>query len=239
MRETPDGGEIRGTVLFAHAFGSSKDLRGTVRMARALAERGWVAVRFDFTGLGQSDGDFADTDLATNVADVKAMAAWLAAAGQAPRVLVGHSLGAVASFLAAPELPEVGVVVALAAPASTEQLRERLAQYAPELAAGRATSAEVEVAGKSVRIGRRLLEDLPRHDVAAAVAALDRPLLILHSPADEITPPDHAAMLFRAARHPKSFVSLDRADHLLLRDARDAEFVADLIAAFAERYRPE
>ena len=95
------------------------------------------------------------------------------------------------------------------------------------------------MAGKSVRIGRRLLEDLPRHDVAAAVAALDRPLLILHSPADEITPPDHAAMLFRAARHPKSFVSLDRADHLLLRDARDAEFVADLIAAFAERYRPE
>ena len=226
---------VRGTLLLAHAFGSSKDLRGPVRVARALAGHGWASLRFDFTGLGQSGGRFADTDLSTNIADLQAAAAWLAGAGTPARIVLGHSFGGVASLLAAPGLPDAAGFVTLGMPSTTGQLRDRLLGFAPQLAT-EVTEVELEVAGKRVTIGRRLLEDLPRHDLGNAAGTLGRPLLILHSPIDRTVPVEHAARVFRRAHHPKSFIALEGADHLVLENERDAAYVAALVAAFADRF---
>lgn len=220
-------------MLFAHAFGSSKDLRGTRRITKRLAERGWASLRFDFTGLGGSEGDFSRTTFTGNVADLKAVAAWLRADGSPAVALFGHSLGGAAALVAAPEIPEVRVVGTLATPSSTHHLRDILLELAPQLRTE--DEATVEVVGKQVTIRRELVEDLGRHDLADACARLDRPLVLFHSPRDMVADIDEAARLFTFARHPKSFVSLGEADHLLLDDERDAVFVADTFAAFAER----
>jgi len=234
VRELPEA-EPHGHVLLVHAFGSSKDLRGTVRVARSLAERGWGSLRFDFAGLGQSQGRFAETDLGTNVADLQAVAAWMTADGTRPGIILGHSFGGMAALLAAPGLPEPAGFVTLGSPSTTAQLRDRILAFAPQLGVEGA-EVEVEIAGKKVTIGSRLLRDLEQHDVGAAAGALQCPLLVLHSPADRTVPVEHAARLFRRAHHPKSFVSLEGADHLLLESERDAEYVASLTAAFAERF---
>jgi putative redox protein len=227
-------GEVRACCLFAHAFGSSKDLRGPARIARALVGKGIATFRFDFTGLGGSGGDFAATTLATNADDVRAAAAFLRAELRAPDLLVGHSLGGAAVLLAAADIPEARAVATIGTPSTTERLRERLLRLAPR--AMEEGVQEVDVAGNRVRVGRALIEDLARHDLREAVAGLGRALLILHSPADDFVGVEHAAALFRAAKHPKSFVSLDGADHLLLADERDARFVAGVLAAWGERY---
>ena len=227
-------GETRGFVLFVHAFGSSKDLRGTIRVARRLAELGFASLRFDFTGLGHSDGRFADTTLATNLDDVEAVVRWLAARGDRVTLIFGHSLGGAAALLTAPRLADVAAFVTLATPSTTSHLRDTLLRLAPALETE--PESPVTVAGKTVTIGRQLLDDLSSHDLAAAAASLAKPLLILHSAEDEIVALDHASALYRSAAHPKSFVSLDGADHLLLARERDADFVAELVAAFVARY---
>lgn len=231
--ESP-GPSPAGTVVLSHAFGSSKDLRALRRIADRLTERGWTAVRYDLTGLGESDGDFADTTLTTNVDDLRAVAAWLDGRGRPPGVLFGLSLGGAASILAAPSLPSVRVVASCATPATTSHLRDTLLAHAPRLAEG--GRAEIEVVGKRVSVGAPLLEDLERWDLLEAVSGLDRAYVAFHGVRDEIVSIDHAAELFRAARHPKSFVSLGDADHLMLGDERDAFLVADALVAFAARY---
>ena len=230
--DEPD--EFRACCVFAHAFGSSKDLRSSARVARRLAERGFLVVRFDFTGLGQSGGRFADTTLTSNVADVLAVVQYLRNEGRAPQLLVGHSLGGAAVMVAAPRVPECVAVASIATPADTSHLRETLLARGPAL--GEGGTASVEVAGKWVEVGAPLIEDLEHYRLDEIAASIGKPYFVLHSPLDEIVDVEHAARLFQAAKHPKSYLSLGTADHLLLKDERDAHLVADVLAAWTERY---
>ncbi len=227
-------GVPRAWVLMAHCFTCGKDLKGMNWIARELVDRRIAVLRFDFTGLGESAGDFADTSLSSNVADLVAAADWLRAAQRAPDLLVGHSLGGTAALVAAARIPEVRAVVTIAAPADTGHMRAFLTRQAPALAPE--ATAEVDVMGRAVRIRGRMIADLDHHDVAGAIASLGRPLLVLHSPADTVVEIAEARRIFEAARHPKSFVALDGADHLLVEREADARFVAELLAAWAGRY---
>jgi putative redox protein len=227
------GGELRGHALFAHCFTCSKDLRAAREISRALAGHGFAVLRFDFTGLGESEGDFAGTDFSSNVGDLVAAADFLRAELEAPRLLVGHSLGGAAAIVAAARISEVRAVATIAAPSDAAHVREILLRANPELEGSE--EAEVELAGRRFRIRRELLEDLDRQSVEAAVAGLGRPLLVLHAPEDEIVGIEHAERLFAAARQPKSLVALDGADHLLTGSA-DAERAGAVLGAWAGAY---
>jgi putative redox protein len=225
-------------ALFAHCFTCGKDLKAVGTVSRALAERGIAVLRFDFTGLGESEGDFADTDFSGNVDDLVAAADFLRREHRAPRLLIGHSLGGAAVLAAAERVPESVAVATLGAPSDTAHLTGLLLEAAPDLATAAAAhgeGVEVELAGRRFTIKRQFLEDLRRDHLESRVAGLGRALLILHSPVDEIVGIEHARRLYEAARHPKSFVSLDDADHLLRR-ARDARYAAEVLAAWAGRY---
>ena len=221
-------------VLFAHCFSCSKDLKAVTRISRALNERGLGVLRFDFTGLGESEGDFADTNFSSNVEDLIVAADWLRSHHAAPELLIGHSLGGAAVLVAAARLAEIRAVVTIGAPSDTAHLGETLLKDAKDLGEGEST--EVCLAGRPFRIKRQFIDDLDRRTVLEAAAQLDPALLILHSPVDETVGVDHARRLYEAARHPKSFVSLDNADHLLLKDPADARYVAEVVAAWAGRY---
>lgn len=226
-------GPPRATVVFAHCFTCGKDLRSASRIAAGLTEHGFAVLRFDMTGLGGSDGDFANTDLSSNVADLIAAANWLAEHHQAPQLLVGHSLGGAAAILAAASLESVRAVVTIGAPADADHLTHLFGDVSERIATdGR---APVTIAGRSFTIRSEFMDDLEQHRVRDAAATLRRALLVLHSPIDQVVSVDHAAELYRAARHPKSFVALDGADHLLS-DPRDAQFAAAMIATWAERF---
>lgn len=229
-------GEPRSWALFAHCFTCSKDLKAVVRISRALVDRGIAVLRFDFTGLGESEGDFAETDFSSNLEDLVAAADHMRRVYRAPRLLVGHSLGGAAVLAVAGRIAEVAAVATLGAPSDTDHLKETLLRQAPELA--ESDEAEVVLAGRPFRIRRRLLEDLEEHGMREAIGALGVPLLIFHSPVDEVVGIEHAARIYRAARHPKSFVSLDGADHLLLARPEDARFVGEVLASWSGRYLP-
>lgn len=233
--ELPEGAP-RAWAVFAHCLTCGKDNLAAVRVARALAARGIGVLRFDFAGLGESEGDFAATSFATNVDDLIAAATSMAAAGMTPSLLIGHSFGGAAVLAAAGRLPDVQAVATIAAPFDVTHV---LRQFAPESldAIARDGLAQVPLAGRTFSVGRGFLDDLRMHDQGARIAALHRPLLILHAPRDEVVGIDNATQIFMAARHPKSFVSLDGADHLLS-GADDARYVAGLIAAWACRYLP-
>jgi uncharacterized OsmC-like protein/alpha-beta hydrolase superfamily lysophospholipase len=228
-------GEIRAVALFAHCFTCGKDIAAASRIARDLAERGIAVLRFDFTGLGHSEGEFANSDFASNVEDLVWAADALRERVGAPQLLVGHSLGGTAVLAAAARIPESTAVATIGAPASPEHVRGLLAGDAERIE--REGSAEVEIAGRRFRIGRPLLEDLGAHDLERRIGEMRRALLVLHAPLDNIVSIDEATRIFLAARHPKSFVSLDRADHLLSR-REDARYAAEVIAAWADRFLP-
>lgn len=230
------GGELRGYALFAHCFTCSKDLRAAREISRALAGRGFAVLRFDFTGLGESEGDFADSDFSSNVSDLVAAADFLRAEREAPRLLIGHSLGGAAAIVAAARISEVRAVATIGAPSEAAHVRETLLRANPELEGSE--EAEVELAGRRFRIRRELLEDLERQNVEAAVAGLGRPLLVLHAPEDEIVGIEHAERLYAAARQPKSVLALDGADHLLT-GTDDARWTGELLARWAGRYADE
>ncbi|MEZ4403702.1 MAG: alpha/beta fold hydrolase [Kofleriaceae bacterium] len=229
----PADGAIRATAVFAHCFTCGQDSLAATRISRALAGAGIAVLRFDFTGLGGSDGDFANTDFSSNVDDLWAAARWLEQHHQAPALLVGHSLGGAAVVAVAPDLPSVRAVVTIGAPASAGHLRRLLAPVAPALAT--ATSATLVLGGRPFQVGRALLDDLDRWGDAPPTARLAAALLVMHAPADQIVEIGEAHRLFAAAPHPRSFVSLDGADHLLRRPA-DAAYAAEVIAAWASRY---
>ncbi len=220
-------------ALFAHCFTCSKDMLAAARVSAALTARGFGVLRFDFTGLGGSEGDFADTNFSSNVGDLVAAAGWLRAQHQAPKVIIGHSLGGAAVLAAAPEIPETRAVATIGAPFDPAHVTHLLAPAVTEITA--AGEAEVMLAGRTFRIKRQLLDDLDSQRSAERIARLGRALLIFHSPRDTTVDIENAARIFTAAKHPKSFVSLDTADHLLTR-REDAEYVASVIAAWAGRY---
>lgn len=224
----------KGVALLAHCFTCGKDAKGMVRVGRTLVDRGFAIFRFDFTGIGESDGDFASTSFSSNLGDLLAAAEFLRREFRPPDVLVGHSLGGAAALAVAGGIPELRAVVTLAAPCNTRNLRNRLVETAPELERGE--EADLELIGRRVKIGPDLIDDLSAIDLEPKIRDLGLPLLILHSPADSIVDIDHARRIYKAARHPKSFVSLDGADHLLLENPADARFVGELIAGWAGRY---
>jgi putative redox protein len=234
LLETPPAGvaTLR-HALFAHCFTCGKDIAAASRISRALAARGIAVLRFDFTGLGNSDGDFANTNFTSNVQDLLAAAAALAAEHQAPALLIGHSLGGAAVLAAAPQLPSVEAVVTIAAPATPGHIEHLFSGVRGELEG--TGEAEVRIGPRRFRIRRQFLDDLGRYADADHIRRLTGALLIFHSPVDEIVSIDEAAKLYRAARHPKSFISLDQADHLLT-DREDSEYVAETLVAWASRY---
>lgn len=228
-------GPPRAFALFAHCFTCGKSLRAATAMSRGLAAAGIATLRFDFTGLGESEGAFEETTLATNVDDLAAAARFLDEQYAAPALLVGHSLGGSAMLLAAAQIPSARAVVTIAAPSEAAQLAEHFATARPEIEAR--GCAVVQIGGSSFPITRQLLAELEETRMGQAVAGLGLPLLICHSPQDRTVSIDAAARLYQAARHPKSYLSLDGADHLLSRD-EDASYTAGVIAAWAARYLP-
>ena len=229
-------GSIKATALFAHCFTCSKDSHAATRIARALADLGIATLRFDFTGLGGSDGDFASTGFSSNVGDLVAAAEFLRSRGEAPRILIGHSLGGAAVLAAASQVPEAKAIATIGAPADPDHVRHLFAGAESEIEAKGA--AEVAIAGRRFRIAKSFLDDIGGHALAEAIGQLRRALLIFHAPADDTVGIDNATRIFVAARHPKSFVSLAGADHLLSR-AEDGAYVASVLAAWASRYVSE
>jgi putative redox protein len=226
-------GPVLASALFAHCFTCGKDIPAARRIAGRLAAMGIAVLRFDFTGLGHSEGEFANTGLSANVADLEAAASYLTTHGLAPGLLIGHSLGGAAALRAAPRIGSVRAVATIGAPFDPCHVTGHFAEALPRIEAEGA--AEVMLGERSFRISRDFLRDICAENLEADVRGLGRALLILHSPRDEVVPIDNAAKIFMAAKHPKSFVTLDDADHLLSR-AEDAEYAAEVIAAWASRY---
>ena len=224
--------EPRATALFAHCFTCTKDLRSARILSRSLADRGFAVLRFDFTGLGESEGEFAQTTFTTNLDDLVAAARALEDEIASPELLIGHSLGGAAVLMAANRIESVRAIATLGAPSDVAHLREGvLRDVDPERG-----SSEVDLGGQTFEIGTEFLADLQEHDLLETVRELDRPLLILHSPVDDVVAFEHAARLFEAAGQPKSLVTLDGADHLLLQSPQDARFVAEVMSSWADRY---
>jgi putative redox protein len=227
------GGSVRAWALFAHCFTCSKDLLAARRIAAELAREGIAVMRFDFTGLGSSNGEFASTNFSSNVADLLGAAEYLRAHYAAPAILVGHSLGGAAMLAVARSIPEAKAVVTIGAPSDT---RSVLKQFGTSIEAIEANGeAEVELSGRKFTIRKQFVDDVRAQTLAESIATMRKALLVMHSPLDEVVGIDHATAIFRAARHPKSFVSLDTADHLLTK-AADADYAAKVIAGWAARY---
>jgi uncharacterized OsmC-like protein/alpha-beta hydrolase superfamily lysophospholipase len=232
LLDRPDG-EIRAVALFAHCFTCGKHNRAARHIADGLKQRGIAALRFDFTGLGASEGEFANTTFSSNVDDLVAAADHLRKTLAAPAILIGHSLGGAAVLAAASRIPEARAVVTIAAPFDpahvTGLFRDRVAEI------GEKGEVEVTLAGRSFRIRRALLDDIAEQKLSDHIGNLRKALLVFHSPTDDTVGIDNASHVFTTAKHPKSFISLAGADHLLSR-ASDAVYVAHVIAAWAERY---
>lgn len=226
-------GPPRAYALFAHCFTCGKDGRAAKRMAERMMACGIAVLRFDFTGLGMSEGEFANTTFSSNVKDLIAAADHMRQEFGAPAILIGHSLGGAAVLAAAGEIPEVRAVVTIAAPADPHHVTGLFKQHLDDIK----THGEVEVtlAGRPFHIRREFIEDVAEQRLLERVATLRRALLVFHAPGDSLVGIDNASMIFGAAKHPKSFVSLDKADHLLGRPD-DAVYVANVIAAWVDRY---
>ena len=233
--EGPEG-TPRGWAIFAHCFTCGKDSHAAVRISRALSRAGIGVLRFDFAGTGINGGMEGALSFASDVEDLRAAAQAMAAAGMSPSLLVGHSLGGAAALIAATELPDVAAVATIGAPADLQHILRDFP--ASDLDAIRSEGeASVEIGGRPFVIRRSFLEAVERYDVETCIASLRRPVLIIHSPLDQVVGIDHASRLFVASRHPKSFLSLDTGDHLLT-DIDDANYAAAMVAAWASRFLP-
>ena len=230
--DTPDG-PIKAYALFAHCFTCGKDVLAAKRIAVALAAKGIATLRFDFTGLGSSEGDFANSTFSSNVADLVRAADHLRETRQAPAILIGHSLGGAAILAAAGQIREAKAVVTIAAPSDPAHVTHMFKDRVEDIRA--LGEVEVSLAGRQFRIKRELLDDVAEQNLMAQVKTLHKALLVMHSPTDDTVGIDSATNIFVAAKHPKSFVSLAGADHLLT-GKQDATYAADVIGAWAERY---
>ncbi len=229
-------GRVRATALFAHCFTCSKDLAAVTRISRGLVARGFAVLRFDFTGLGHSEGEFASTNFSSNVADLVCVADALRTRGTPPEILIGHSLGGAAVLAAAGLVPEVRAVATIGAPADPVHVEKLFSENRDTIL--REGEAELELSGRRFTIRRQLLEDLATQKLTTAIAGLGKALLVMHAPFDDTVGIENASQIFLAAKHPKSFVSLDSADHLLTRK-EDAAYAAEVLAAWAGRFVPE
>ncbi|NBC19544.1 MAG: alpha/beta fold hydrolase [Alphaproteobacteria bacterium] len=225
--------EHRAVALFAHCFSCSKDIHAAQRIARRLAERGIAVLRFDFTGLGHSEGDFANTNFSTNIQDLVAAAQWLGDNLGGPDILVGHSLGGAASVMAADQIDSVRAVATIGAPSDADHVIQAFHVHLDEIE--ETGQAEVSLAGRPFTIKKQFVEDVRDARVREAAGHMRAALLVLHSPTDQTVGIENATGLFVAARHPKSFIGLDGADHLMTRE-QDAHFAADMIATWSARY---
>ena len=220
-------------ALFAHCFTCSKDIAAAARISRALAAEGFGVVRFDFTGLGHSEGEFANTNFTSNVQDLITAADFLRREHEAPALLIGHSLGGAAVLAAAADIAETRAVVTIGAPSDPAHVSHLFESSRAEIESR--GSAVVNLAGRSFEIQKQFLEDIAAQNLEGRIRGMRKALLVLHSPVDDIVTIENASSIFQAARHPKSFISLDRADHLLTR-REDSQYVATTIAAWAGRY---
>ncbi len=230
----PDSGELRSWVLFAHGFSIGKDLKPIRTISKALVEDGYGMMRFDFTGLGQSGGDFSETNFTSNCEDLRNAANYLREHHKAPCVIIGHSFGGTAALKVADEIPECKAVATIGSPCDTTHIIHQFADQIEEIE--EAGEAKVLLGGRPFIIKEQFLDDIGNHDIAKEINDLDCALMIFHSPNDRVVSITNASHIYLKARHPKSFVSLDDADHLLLRNPADAEYVAHVIAAWAHRY---
>ncbi|TGU75018.1 OsmC family protein [Geomonas terrae] len=231
--ELPDGEPPVAYAIFAHCFTCSKNIKAAVNISRAMSSRRIAVLRFDFTGLGESEGDFSSTTFTTQVSDLVAAAQFLEREYQAPSLLVGHSLGGSAVLVAAAEIPSATAIVTIAAPYNPAHLRRLLGDSADQIE--RHGEATVHLGENYFTIRKELLEDLETQRPAETLARLQGALLVMHSPADSIVQIENATQIFQAARHPKSFISLGEADHLLS-NAADSRYAGEVIASWAARY---
>jgi len=222
-------------ALFAHCFTCSKDIKAAGNIARALNDEGIAVLRFDFTGLGQSEGEFADTNFSSNVVDLLAAVSYLENAHEPPTILVGHSLGGTAVLQAAPSVSSAVAVATIGSPFDPAHVLHLFS--GSEEALEEHGQAEVDLGGRPFLMKRQFVEDLENQNLADTVGSLRKALLVMHAPLDDIVDIDNASELFRAAKHPKSFISLDKADHLLSH-AADSRYVGHTLAAWASRYLP-
>lgn len=230
--DLPDGEPIA-YALLAHCFTCGKDVLAAKRIAGGLAQHGIATLRFDFTGIGASEGEFANTTFSSNIGDLVLAADHLRKTKRAPSILIGHSLGGAAILAAASLIPEATCVATIAAPSDPEHVTHLFKDHIPAIR--EQGELEVSLAGRPFRIKREFLDDIAEHKLTETVAKLHKPLLIFHSPTDDYVGIDNATRIFIAAKHPKSFISLTGADHLLTQK-RDALYVADMISTWAMRY---
>jgi putative redox protein len=228
--------EPRAFVLFAHCFTCTANIRAAVAIARALNQEGFAVLSFDFTGLGESEGDFSETNFSTNVSDLLAAAEYLEGEHQPPEVLVGHSLGGTAVLAAAPAIASAKAVATIGAPARAAHVAHLLGESRDTVE--RSGAATVNIGGRPFLVKKQFLQDLEQHRLPEDLKGLRRALLVMHAPLDRIVDIENAAEIFSHARHPKSFISLDDADHLLS-DERDARYAATVLAGWASRYLGE
>ncbi|MGB1548323.1 MAG: alpha/beta hydrolase family protein [Alphaproteobacteria bacterium] len=229
-------GPVKAYALFAHCFTCTKDIFAASRIAAALSESGIAVLRFDFTGLGSSEGEFENTNFTSNVEDLVAAADYLRGEFEAPKILIGHSLGGAAVLVAAKRVPEAVAVVTVGAPSSPDHVSHLFKGSLDDIA--EKGEAEVRIAGRPFRIQKHFLEDIASQNMREAIGSLKKALLIFHSPIDQTVGIENAQEIFIAAKHPKSFISLDDADHLLSKK-KDAVYVAETLAAWVRRYLDE
>ncbi len=231
--DLPDDEQPRAFALFAHCFTCSKDFKAVVNIAKALTADGIAVMRFDFTGLGQSEGEFEHTNFSSNVDDLLTAVRYMEDNLKPPKILIGHSLGGAAVIQAADDVKSCGAVVVIGSPYDPAHVKQIFQDRQDEI--DEKGEAEVMIAGRSFTITRQFVEDLKDEGLKPHLQRLRRPLLIFHSPIDNVVGIDNAAKIFSAAKHPKSFISLDEADHVLS-DEKDSQYVGAMTAEWVTRY---
>lgn len=231
--EMPVNGRPKAYALFAHCFTCNKNLQAVTHISRSLTTRGIAVMRFDFTGLGESEGDFADTNFSGNIEDLISAADYLTSDYEAPKILIGHSLGGAAVLMASSSLASIQAVVTIGAPSDPPHVKHLFQNSIEEIE--ETGYAQVSIGGRPFTIKKQFIDDLEENDLDHTIANFKKPLLIFHSPQDRIVDIQNAEKIYTAAHHPKSYISLDKADHLLS-DQRDARYVGEVIAAWADRY---
>lgn len=220
-------------ALFAHCFTCTKNLKAIAHICRALTNQGIAVLRFDFTGLGDSGGDFSETNFSSNIQDLVDAANFMNKNHESPAILIGHSLGGAAVLHAGSKIESTRAVVTIGAPADPIHIKNEIKDSWKKI--DEKGQAKISIGGRPFTVKKQFLEDLDQIEMQKAIRALKKPLLIFHSPLDDIVDPENAAKIFKAAFHPKSFISLDKADHLLSKES-DAIYVGSMIAAWAQKY---